>query len=78
MNGMHAPRKKNTVGKVVKGLVTTAVTVHGAYGQPQQSSDTTQHLWAKTAMLSEADRQANDLRDATNARGVRVRDGHDE
>lgn len=61
-------------GKVIKGIFSVLFAVHGAYAEPSQSSNTTQHKWSEGQMRGESRRRGDSASDATRDKGQRSRE----
>jgi hypothetical protein len=68
------PKKTPLLKRLAKGVVSTVFAVHGAYTDPAQSGDTTQHKWSEGRMESESRRHGDDAGDATRDKGYHDRD----
>ncbi|MGW2585865.1 hypothetical protein ACWCYZ_31865 [Streptomyces virginiae] len=59
-------------GQIAKAVVSGAITFAGAYGQPQQSSNTTVNNWDKSSQETQSDHRTRDLDEGTRDKGRRT------
>ncbi|SCF62840.1 hypothetical protein GA0115259_1003419 [Streptomyces sp. MnatMP-M17] len=67
-------RGRGAVGNAVKGAITAAgiaATVHGAAGEPQQQSPTTETKYGESSLRAEGERRGAQASDATRDKGRR-------
>lgn len=77
------PRYEQTVEKlkgqnargIASGIASAAIAVFGAYGEPTQSGDTTQHKWSESQMRADGRRRGDTASDATRDQNRRRRGG---
>lgn len=65
-------------GTIAKGVASAAIAVYGAYGQPAQGSENTQHRWSESQARSESRRRGDQAADATRDKGSRQRESGQE